>query len=270
MARDNYEEALADADGRVLMADAGDYVKVLKGLMAVDTAAARPATADRMVDVSVRLAEELAKRGDAEGATKALADCAGGVQGLRGDAGGADRLGRGRGRSKGAQDRARDRVKYLETLQANPADAKANWGLAVILLREGKAEEAAKHLAACDGEAIQKLAALLKSPKATSLDKGEAYRKAAGGLPSEEKAVFLGSARAAYESALADEKLTVADRGRVGLLVKELPEILGSRGGRRKVINVLAFPAVVEKLVASDQGGGLVVTDTMPADGKLA
>ena len=109
-------------------------------------------------------------------------------------------------------------------LKDKPEDPKANLGMGLHYLREGKVALASQHLRACSLPDLRTAGELLSNtPKGDLVKVGDAFRAAVNDLPAD-KTVLLATARLQYEAALAKDPKH-PDATRLKLLVKDLPAL---------------------------------------------
>jgi|GEM_PF-5278457 len=142
-------------------------------------------------------------------------------------------------------------------LKDKPEDPKANLGMGLHYLREGKVALASQHLRACSLPDLRTAGELLSNtPKGDLVKVGDAFRAAVNDLPAD-KTVLLATARLQYEAALAKDPKH-PDATRLKLLVKDLPTLK------------LAAPTGAVALIDEDKSFAELFGKTEGASAKIA
>ncbi|MDY3552152.1 hypothetical protein R5W24_001232 [Gemmata sp. JC717] len=118
---------------------------------------------------------------------------------------------------------AADLKRFTQALQDRADDPKANLGMGLLLLRDGKEAAAAKHLALATVPDLKTAGELLTAQPVPFVKVGDAFRSAGENVAGE-RALLLGWARRCYEAALASDPRH-PDAARLKLLIKELPSL---------------------------------------------
>ncbi len=222
LARQNYEVVVA-TPGRFDALAAREYLGVLTALLAAESGTTRLGLAEQLVWTTIDVAGHAVEAGDPDVAAQVLGDTRATCKRYPGLLAPLSELDSFEKEIKSRLDVERERTKYQDALKAKPDDAKANWGMALIMMRSGRPAEAAPYLAKQEAADFRNLAQLLTNANATDLEKGETLRKLAGGLNATDKNALLCGARDYYEAFLAKTPVH-PEVGRVKLLLSQLPD----------------------------------------------
>jgi hypothetical protein len=252
LARQNFEETLSR--NRFNQIVARQFMGVLVSLLALEAPTAKPRTADRLAHLATDIAEDALQSGDADRATQALAEARAACKRYPGLQPALNELDAYERDFKPRLDLERERAKFAETLQKTPADPKANWGVASVLLRAGRPGDAAPYLLKCDKPEIRKLGELVQS-KAADLDKAEAFRTAAGAAMGVDKVALQSGAREYYELFL-QKKPDAQEAGRVRLLLGQLGDGPARRDRLPPGVVALYDSSKKEEVIKAIETGG--------------
>ncbi len=221
LARQSYEEAMALAE-KFDPSLAREFMVFLSVQMASEgSGPGRSKTAERLIWLSIDVADEAMRSGDWDSVAEVLAE---GRSACKGNGVVPATIAEFDAFEKDLRarlDMEREQAKHKETLKKTPNDPKANTGMALYLLAQGRTADAIPHLLKSERPEFAKMGEALKAAEGADLTRGDALRKMAGNLNGAEKAAFMNAARECFE-AFVEKNPADPQAGRAKLLLSQL------------------------------------------------